>query len=484
MTIEYLTKNKRPKMINAKHCFVTRQARFHVLIAVATAISSSCLGSIAFSQEPPPPTPKVTDRAGPVGGVGLDKEARTAAAMALDIVGNRMKAAKSIRATVELTVRSTVGEESLGGENSVYQLASLAPNLYTVYLKSSEQSFRIFCDGKDTSVLLSPTAYYKTPTAESLQAVVSNLPVPLGPYPEPVMALTLCGVDPKESLMTEMESLEIVDREPYNNTASVHLRGVQVDGVSWDLWLATDKEKAQPLRMIIDLTKVIGAGNGNPLPENFSYELELLFTLWRVDGELATNLFTFNAPKDAVEYESLDDYNQSVTDNAHHVLTGEVAPDFEAVLYQPATDKVADSGVKTTAPTVTLSNLKGKIVVLDFWATWCGPCIKAMPVIFGVANRFADRGVEFYAVNAGEDDAAVQSFFATAEVKPKVLLDPAGELCSAFKANAIPQTVIVGKDGRIEIVHVGYLTLESLEKELGEQLEVLASGGTLLPVSE
>jgi len=86
-------------------------------------------------------------------------------------------------------------------------------------------------------------------------------------------------------------------------------------------------------------------------------------------------------------------------------------------------------------------------------------------------------------VNAGETDEDVQRFFETAKVKPKVLLDPAGEISSAFKADAIPQTVIVGKDGRIEIVHVGYLTLESLEQDLGDQLEILASGGTLLPDS-
>jgi len=461
--------------MNAIHLSFVPFARTLSLLAVATLVASANIRSIAFAQEPTE-VEKIED-------VELAKQARAAAAAAMDIVGQRMKAAKSIRATVEMTIRSKVGEESLSAENSVYQMASLAPNLYTAYLKSTEQSFRIFCDGKTTSVLLSPTAYYEAPTAESLQAVVDNLPVPLGPYPEPVMALTLCGVDPKESLMRDMESLEIVDREPYNNTASIHIRGVQADGVSWDLWLATVEEHAQPLRMVIDLTKIVGSNDGSELPKDFSYELELLFKRWRIDGDMAPNLFTFKAPQDAVKYESLNDYNESMSADAPHILTGQTAPDFDAVLYQPATDKEADSGVDTAAPTVTLSDLKGKVVVLDFWATWCGPCINAMPVISGVANRFADRGVEFYAVNAGETDEDVQRFFETAKVKPKVLLDPAGEISSAFKADAIPQTVIVGKDGRIEIVHVGYLTLESLEQDLGDQLEILASGGTLLPDS-
>jgi len=102
-----------------------------------------------------------------------------------------------------------------------------------------------------------------------------------------------------------------------------------------------------------------------------------------------------------------------------------------------------------------------------------------MPVIDSVTKRFADKGVKFYAVNAGETEAEVRAFFETSKVKPNVLLDPSGEISNRFKAEAIPQTVIIGKDGTVQVVHVGYSSLESFEKELGEQLEVLASGGSL-----
>ncbi|MGV3486717.1 MAG: TlpA family protein disulfide reductase [Planctomycetaceae bacterium] len=409
-----------------------------------------------------------------------------AVAAALEIVGQKIHAAKVSRATVELTSRARIGEQELTNDKAVYQIASAAPNRYTVYYKAESQSFRVFCSGEELAVLVSPQAYFKAMAPESMQSVVNDLPVPMGPYPEPIMALTLCGVDPKESLLMDMESVEIVDREPYNNTPAVRLHGVQLDGVTWDLWLATSKEQAQPLKMVVDLTAVVKSDDSADLPENFVFEIEMLFTLWRMHGEVDPKLFALKPPPDAVEYESLDDYYEKQAEQPRqHELVGKPAPGFEATRFNPKDDaKVSGQSAAAAEAKVKLSDLKGKIVVLDFWATWCGPCIEAMPVITKVTQKFADRNVVFYAVNAGDAAADVARFFVDKQQKPDVLLDPEGTVADAYKANAIPQTVIVGKDGRVETVHVGYASLESLEKELTEQLEVLASGGTLLPQSE
>jgi len=399
-------------------------------------------------------------------------EARNAIAGVADLLKN----AKVSRATVELTSRSKVDGEEIQSQLAVYQVASALPNQYSAYLKATDGSFRIFCDGKETFVLVSPTAYYRAITNDNLQATVTNLPAPLGPYPEPVMAFTLCGVDPVETLFSDMESVQVIDREPYAGKPAVHLRGVQVDGVVWDLWLGTDKTNTQPLRMLVDLTEVVAGGEDSRLPENFSYELEFLFTLWRTTGKVDPKLFRFSPPTGSVEYESLDDYYESISEEAkQHPLVGMPAPKFEAE-WLPATE--GEQKRKSLAK-LSSSDFEGEIVVLDFWASWCGPCINAMPVIDSVTKRFADKGVKFYAVNAGETEAEVRAFFETSKVKPNVLLDPSGEISNRFKAEAIPQTVIIGKDGTVQVVHVGYSSLESFEKELGEQLEVLASGGSL-----
>ncbi len=401
---------------------------------------------------------------------------------ALDIIAKPISSATVSRATVETTSRAKFGGQEATNEKAVYQIASSAPKNFTVYYKSPDQPFRIFCNGEQAAVLVSPQAYFVTEVPESLQAAVLTLPVPLGPYPELILALTLCGVDPKLSLLTDMASTEIVDRDPYDNTAAVHLRGVQLDGVKWDLWIGTEPTRLQPLRMLLDLTEVVKSEEGAALPADFTYEVEVNFTQWRINGSMDAKLFTLIPPADAVQYKSLDDYFQATSNkDPAHELIGQTAPDFEAVLFAHETAPAIKEPADTPGHRVKLSDLKDKIVVLDFWATWCGPCVEAMPIVAGVTKNFADRGVEFYAINAGETIDDVVGFFAGKELKPNVLLDPDGKISDAFKANAIPQTVIVGKQGRVEIVHVGYSSLAEFEQELSDQLEVLASGGTLIP---
>ena len=56
------------------------------------------------------------------------------------------------------------------------------------------------------------------------------------------------------------------------------------------------------------------------------------------------------------------------------------------------------------------ASLGKNVILLDFWATWCGPCVKAMPEVEAVAKKFKEKGLVFYAVNAGEDAATIKEF--------------------------------------------------------------------------
>ena len=422
-----------------------------------------------------------------------ENAAREEVDKALNSLAALIQAAPASRATIALSARTSIGQEAISVDKAIYQISSRSPNCFAAYFKSADQSFRIYCNGDFTGVQIGEDAYFKTTATDSLQAVVTDLPVPLGPYPEPVMALCLAGVDMKNSFMTDMRSIEVVDREPFNQTPAIHLRGVQADEVTWDLWLSTEKDKVQPLRMVIDLTQVLSTGDDSELPEGFRYEIEFLFTLWRMSGNYDAKQFTYTPPAKALEYESLDAYYESLSGVPEsHPLVGMPSPDFEAELLPVADDKPEGDGQeadKAQAPPasktqVKLSDLRGKVVVLDFWATWCGPCIEAMPVIDRVTKKYAEKGVEFYALNIGESEQDVQAFFETAKVRPKVLLDPQSVHADAYKAEAIPQTVLIGKDGRVEMVHVGYESLESLEQQLDRQLNVLANGGSLLSDSQ
>ncbi len=370
------------------------------------------------------------------------------------------------RATVAMSAESKMDGAVLESQTSTYQVASLNPDQFTVYLKEQEQRTRVFCNGESMVVALAPDAYLKLPDPISSQDAVTSLPVPLGPYPELVLALTLAGVDPAISLLGGMKSIEIVDRETFgSDVPAVHLRGVQSDAVTWDFWIATD-ETPRPLRMDVDLTPMLAASQQVQIPAGFAYQLRFDFLAWRVSGEIDKSLFSYTPPATAKEYQSFESYYQAIAGvMSDHPLLGKETPKFEGVML---------GGEKISAEA-----FEGKVVVLDFWATWCAPCVASLPLIKQITDEYADKDVLFFALNTGESTEEVEQFLKEKELDLKVILDPEGTIASIFVADAIPQTILIGKNGVIESAHIGFVGEEALRQRLNDELEVLAVGGKI-----
>jgi len=149
---------------------------------------------------------------------------------------------------------------------------------------------------------------------------------------------------------------------------------------------------------------------------------------------------------------------------AGHPLLGQKAPDFSAPMLDESSFELRQ-------------HLDRSVIVLDFWATWCGPCVRALPIIADVAASYKDQGVEFFAVNLGDDPAAVQAFLEEHKLSVPVVLDRDGRIGELYKAEAIPQTVIIGKDGVVQVVHVGFSA--NLQTELSHELDALVAGKKL-----
>ena len=96
---------------------------------------------------------------------------------------------------------------------------------------------------------------------------------------------------------------------------------------------------------------------------------------------------------------------------------------------------------------VTLSDYRGRIVIIDFWATWCGPCIQSMPMIDRVANRHS-KAVKVLSVNQQERSEKVAEFARTKLSKaPHILLDEVGEVSRAYRVYGIPMIFVIDKEG-------------------------------------
>ena len=104
----------------------------------------------------------------------------------------------------------------------------------------------------------------------------------------------------------------------------------------------------------------------------------------------------------------------------------------------------------------------GKIIVINFWATWCPPCQEEMPDLEIFAQRNKQK-VDFYAVNLHESEEKVKKFMNTNQYTMPVLLDKEGEIGKRFQVTAIPTTVIINKHGMIKYRKSGAMTLNELE---------------------
>jgi thiol-disulfide isomerase/thioredoxin len=99
--------------------------------------------------------------------------------------------------------------------------------------------------------------------------------------------------------------------------------------------------------------------------------------------------------------------------------------------------------------TIRLSDFRGKIVFLNFWASWCPTCVAEMPSMEKLHRRLKDRDFVMIAVNLQESDAQVKAFLAKFKLTFLTLLDSSGEVGSGFAVHALPTTFVIGKDGRM-----------------------------------
>ncbi len=121
-------------------------------------------------------------------------------------------------------------------------------------------------------------------------------------------------------------------------------------------------------------------------------------------------------------------------------------------------------------------SLAGKVVLVDFWATWCGPCIAEIPNVLEQYEKYHDKGFEVVGVSLDEDRDALEKFVAEQKIPWPILYEkPQGEgwrhpLSTFYGISGIPTVILIGRDGNV-------VTLDARGEKLGEQLDKLFAGG-------
>lgn len=235
------------------------------------------------------------------------------AGKALEPLFKRVRTAQSTRVTVQLSAETVIDGAVINTEESTYQIASKAPDQFTVYLKSKQVRTRIYCSGKSMTIALSPSAYTELDEVVTLQQAVFQLPIPMGPYPEAVMALTLAGVDPMDTFIAGMKSLDEVDRKPFRGkTPSIHFSGLQDDEVRWDLWVSQGSQP-KPLRLLVDLTDMLRINGSLEMPPGYRYLLRFNFDAWHVNTRTDPSLFNYKPIPNAKKYDTIEAYFEELS---------------------------------------------------------------------------------------------------------------------------------------------------------------------------
>ena len=106
---------------------------------------------------------------------------------------------------------------------------------------------------------------------------------------------------------------------------------------------------------------------------------------------------------------------------------------------------------------VSLESLKGKVVMVNFWATWCVPCRQEMPHLQALYERYNSLGFELLAVNVEKNNAVgARKWLEETPVTFPVLFDPNNDVTKLYKVQTMPSTVLVARDGTMRFIHHGY----------------------------
>jgi cytochrome c biogenesis protein CcmG/thiol:disulfide interchange protein DsbE len=120
----------------------------------------------------------------------------------------------------------------------------------------------------------------------------------------------------------------------------------------------------------------------------------------------------------------------------------------------------------TDGSTMTLGEVRGRVVVLNFWASWCVPCRDEAPALEAVWRRYRDAGVTVLGVNIQDRPAAARQFVATTRATYPNVIDGPGAASIAYGIYGVPETFVIDRDGRIRVRHVGAITAETLNAHL------------------
>ena len=339
---------------------------------------------------------------------------------------------------------------------TVYTLDYTRPEHFLLHLENPDVEVLWVANESGLTTYISEFGQYivreQTPNLVDLVARAGFSPI----QPAATLLSEFLKDTPFKDELSDTESIFYEGKETIGDLEVHHLRFDNDQG-PWDMWVETgDRPLVRRIRP--NVSEILDELKAEGLAAQFRIDMD--FGDWALNAS-KIGVYTFVPEPGATKVAR---FQPPEPEPEAMQLLGKRAPEF--------TLKLVNGGTLDIASTI------GKeIVVLDFWATWCGPCRRAMPIISRVTNEFTTDGVRLYAVNLEETVSEINEFLRGESLDVVVALDTEGTVGGQYGAYSIPQTVIIGLDGTVQVVHIGIGP--TLEDTLRDELQRLVNGEVL-----
>jgi thiol-disulfide isomerase/thioredoxin/outer membrane lipoprotein-sorting protein len=245
-----------------------------------------------------------------------------------------------------------------------------------------------------------------------------------------------------ECWMVEMQIGEIPLPFPQAGPAGQNVKAPKMTGAVMTSWI--DKKLGIELQTTLALKMEI---NGTEMQMHQT----MLKKNIKIDQPVDEALFTFTPPPGVKEVHELNLFGAVAP---HPDLAGKPAPAFE----------VKSIGGESYS----LSALKGKPVLLDFWATWCAPCRKSMPALEKISADSKNTGLVILGVNIGEDQKIVEEFLKKTPFGYPAVMSGESGILESYQVTAYPTFILIGRDGKIAGSQIGFGGEDQLRQLIGK----------------
>ena len=138
-------------------------------------------------------------------------------------------------------------------------------------------------------------------------------------------------------------------------------------------------------------------------------------------------------------------------------------------------DKIPEfdiASIYENQPNISLKDLEGKTLFIDFWASWCAPCITSLPLYNEIYDKYQDQGLEVIAVNVDNPIEDGLDFLLDTPLDFLIPQDPEGEISELFGVIGMPSSYLISPDGNVKLVHMGFRNgdIDIIEEEIQKVL--------------